>query len=110
MLNGRRGVHPNDLRKMLREEEQAHWNQLDQLLQKYTLDDLKHKSHLVKGDASTVISELVSKKQADLLIMGTVCRTGIAEFFIGNTAEKVLQRVECSVLTVKPDRFVTPVK
>ena len=34
----------------------------------------------------------------------------IAPFFIGNTAERVLQQVECSVLTVKPDRFITPVR
>ena len=41
--------------------------------------------------------------------MGTVCRTGIAGFFIGNTAESILQQVDCSVLTVKPDGFVSPV-
>jgi nucleotide-binding universal stress UspA family protein len=28
---------------------------------------------------------------------------------MGNTAESILQQVECSVLTVKPDGFVTPV-
>ena len=41
--------------------------------------------------------------------MGTLCRTGIAGFFIGNTAETVLADVHCSVLTVKPQGFVTPV-
>ncbi|NJO21650.1 MAG: universal stress protein [Sphingomonadales bacterium] len=41
--------------------------------------------------------------------MGTVTRTGIAGFLIGATAEDVLRQVDCSVLTVKPDGFVTPV-
>jgi len=41
--------------------------------------------------------------------MGTVCRTGLSGFIIGNTAEKVLSEVNCSVLTVKPEGFVTPV-
>ena len=41
--------------------------------------------------------------------MGTVCRTGLAGFFIGNTAENVLNEVNCSVLTVKPEGFITPV-
>jgi nucleotide-binding universal stress UspA family protein len=41
--------------------------------------------------------------------MGTVCRTGIAGFFIGNTAEKVLQEIDCSVLAIKPEGFETPV-
>ncbi len=41
--------------------------------------------------------------------MGTVARTGFSAFLIGNTAETILQRLECSVLAVKPDRFVSPV-
>jgi nucleotide-binding universal stress UspA family protein len=45
----------------------------------------------------------------DLVVMGTVCRTGIAGLFIGNTAELVLQQVNCSVLAVKPDGFVSPI-
>ncbi|MDJ0891306.1 MAG: universal stress protein, partial [Gammaproteobacteria bacterium] len=40
----------------------------------------------------------------------TVGRTGIPGFFIGNTAENLLSQVECSVLTVKPSGFVTPVE
>lgn len=42
--------------------------------------------------------------------MGTVCRTGAPGLLIGNTAEKILYEVDCSVLTVKPDGFVTPVR
>jgi universal stress protein E len=42
--------------------------------------------------------------------MGTVGRAGIAGLLIGNTAEKILHQVECSVMTVKPDGFVSPVK
>lgn len=41
--------------------------------------------------------------------MGTVCRTGLSGFFIGNTAEKILDEVHCSVLTVKPDGFQSPI-
>ncbi len=52
----------------------------------------------------------MNSEKADLLVMGTVCRTGVPGFFIGNTAEDVLQQVDCSVLAVKPKGFVTPVK
>jgi len=41
--------------------------------------------------------------------MGTVVRTGIEGFFIGNTAERILGQLRCSVLAVKPDGFVSPV-
>ena len=47
---------------------------------------------------------------SDQVVMGTVCRTGLAGFFIGNTAESVLQQVNCSVLVLKPEGFVSPVK
>ncbi|MGB5440863.1 MAG: hypothetical protein WBN90_14590 [Gammaproteobacteria bacterium] len=35
--------------------------------------------------------------------------TGIAVFLIGNIAEEVLDQVDCSVLMLKPEDFVTPV-
>jgi nucleotide-binding universal stress UspA family protein len=46
----------------------------------------------------------------ELLVMGTVCRTGVAGFLIGNTAEGVLDQINCSVLTLKPEGFKTPVR
>ncbi|MDH5473944.1 MAG: universal stress protein [Gammaproteobacteria bacterium] len=42
--------------------------------------------------------------------MGTVGRTGISGFFIGNTADSVLRQVDCSILAIKPEGFVTPVE
>jgi nucleotide-binding universal stress UspA family protein len=68
-----------------------------------------HRLHLVKGEPSDAIVYLVRKLRIDLLVMGTVCRTGIPGFIIGNTAERVLDTVDCSVLTVKPEGFVSPV-
>ena len=41
--------------------------------------------------------------------MGTMARAGLEGYLIGNTAETVLQRVLCFVLTVQPDGFVSPV-
>ena len=44
----------------------------------------------------------------NLLVMGTVCRTRIAGFLIGNTAEEVLSQLHCSALTDEPKNIVTP--
>lgn len=44
----------------------------------------------------------------DILVMGTIARTGIPGFMIGNTAEDILNSVDCSVLTVKPPNYVSP--
>ena len=99
-------IEMNRLLREVREEEQQH---LDALLGQHDLSDLPHKVHLVKGEARLVIPKLVRSQKIDLLVMGTVCRTGVAGLIMGNTAEDVLRRVDCSVLTVKPDGFKTPV-
>lgn len=45
----------------------------------------------------------------DLVVMGSVSRGGIAGFLVGNTAERLIDRLDCSLLTVKPDDFICPV-
>ena len=70
---------------------------------------LKPKIHLVKGDPSQQIPLMANTYNIDLIVMGTVARTGIPGFIIGNTAESILEQVKCSVLAIKPDGFVSPV-
>ena len=65
--------------------------------------------HLQRGVAATAIPEMARELAADLVIMGTVARTGIAGLLIGNTAEAVLEQLQCSVLAIKPSGFVSPV-
>lgn len=71
--------------------------------------DLKAQSHLPKGSPRWEIPALASKIEADLVVMGTVARTGISGFVMGNTAETILNQIDCSVLAIKPPGFVTPV-
>ncbi len=63
----------------------------------------------MKGAPGDKIPELAQQLNVDLVVMGTVSRTGIEGFFIGNTAEKILHNVDCSVLTVKPETFKCPI-
>ena len=63
----------------------------------------------IKGVAGDVIPDYAHEHNIDTIVMGTVGRTGVAGFFIGNTAETILGSVECSVLTVKPVEFRSPV-
>lgn len=88
---------------------EAHMNWFDELLARVPLGDLKIQRHVLKGEASDLIPRLALRKGIDVIVMGTVCRAGVPGLFIGNTAEKVLRRVSCSVLTVKPEGFVSPV-
>ena len=58
--------------------------------------------HLLKGSPDEEIPRLSRKIEADLVVIGTVARTGIAGLFIGNTAETIFNQLDCSVLAVKP--------
>ncbi len=65
--------------------------------------------HVREGVASSVIPNVEREVQADLVVMGTIARSYIPGFLIGSMAEIVLRQVNCSVLTVKPDQFVSPI-
>jgi len=66
--------------------------------------------HLLSGAPAEAIPAKAKDVDADLVVMGTVNRTGIAGLFIGNTAEAILEQLRCSVLAIKPASFETPVK
>jgi nucleotide-binding universal stress UspA family protein len=57
---------------------------------------------ILKGHAGEQIARLATEEEIDVIVMGTVCRTGIAGMLIGNTAETVLDQVTCSVVALKP--------
>lgn len=64
---------------------------------------------VAKGQPGDVIADYADSYAADVIVMGTVGRTGIGGFIMGNTAETILHRVRCAVIAVKPEGFVSPV-
>ena len=64
--------------------------------------------HLARGHPRAVIPAHVEAMGIDLLVIGTLARAGVPGLIIGNTAEDVLNAVDCSVLTVKPPGYVSP--
>ena len=61
-----------------------------------------------RGSPEKVIHDKVKAIGADVLVMGTVARTGLHGVIIGNTAENIINSLDCSVLAVKPDSFASP--
>jgi len=84
--------------------------QYDGLLQRIDLNCSKITSHFLDGAPGRMIPELAERQGADLIVMGAVRQTGVAGLFKGTTAEQILCNISCSVLTVKPAAFVSPLK
>jgi len=63
-----------------------------------------------EGAASDVIASEANRRSTDLLVMGAVSRSLLLRPVIGNTAERVIDHVECDVLVIKPAGFKSRVK
>ncbi len=110
LRSGRSPLPKLEVDRHVRMARKEHKEWLSELLANYDFTDLAARVHLVKGEPGDVIPSMAYKKSVELIVMGTVARTGIPGFLIGNTAEKTLNKVDCSVLAVKPASFTTPVK
>lgn len=91
--------------KVLAEIKHTHLQSMSKLLLSQNLENISYRSHVLKGAPADVIIKSAKRFDADLIVMGTVGRIGIPGFFIGNTAETVLNKTSCSVLALKPRGF-----
>lgn len=67
------------------------------------------KVHFSTEPPDAAILHCVEKNDIDLLVMGTIGRTGIPGIITGNIAERLLPQVPCSLLAIKPPGFESPV-
>ncbi|TMM46424.1 universal stress protein UspE [Colwellia ponticola] len=65
-------------------------------------------THVEEGLPEAVIEAVASKIDAELVILGTIGRTGISAALIGNTAEHVIDQLNCDVLALKPEGYISP--
>ena len=61
--------------------------------------------HLVEGRPNEVIPRTAKRERCSIVAMGVVSRSGLKRFFIGNTAEFVMDAVTADILVVKPPDF-----
>lgn len=103
------GISSDEVDRMARAEFDATKEMLQRLASHYPGIDPDSQLHLIKGEARHVITEFALDRRMDLIVMGTVGRTGVPGFLIGNTAESIINQVACSVLAIKPPGFETPI-
>lgn len=110
MLKGPRFKMSNeevtDIKEKMSKERLEH---LESLLSSCHIDTKAEQIHLVEGKIVSTIHYIINKLDIDVLVMGSLGRSGIPGLFIGNKAETVLSTINCTVLTIKPDGFTSPV-
>jgi nucleotide-binding universal stress UspA family protein len=75
--------------------------QLDKLLAKAKQAGVRAKGFVLEGSAHEQIARFARSKHADLLVMGTHGRSGLAKLFLGSVAGRVVAAAPCPVLTVR---------
>jgi len=75
--------------------------QLDKLLAKAKQAGVRAKGFVLEGSAHEQIVRFARSKHADLLVMGTHGRSGLAKLFLGSVAGRVVAAAPCPVLTVR---------
>ena len=95
--------------QLFNKNESARRDWLQGLLDNYELGEIDCHRQVLHGPSESTLTNFVNENEIDLVVMGTLRRTGIPGFLIGSTAEYVLGRVNCSVLTKKSSGFQTPV-
>ncbi|MDO4429877.1 MAG: universal stress protein UspE [Lonepinella koalarum] len=61
-------------------------------------------THVREGFPEEVIPQVAKELEAELVVLGTVGRTGLSAALLGNTAEHVISRLKCNLLAIKPTK------
>lgn len=91
-----------DLDSLKKEVNDFNQERLSGLVEEHNIT--KESLHIIEGLAEERIPQITQQIDAQIVVMGTVCRTGLSGAFMGNTAERVLTRLQCEVLALKPPK------
>ncbi|MEM7284337.1 MAG: universal stress protein [Pseudomonadota bacterium] len=107
LLAHRLAVNPELLGDSLNEidksMEKEHQQALDDLLRQNAIS--KSTNHLLSGDPSRVLPDVADGLSASMVVMGAVSRKPVQRVFLGSTAERVMDRLSCDLLVIKPNWF-----
>jgi nucleotide-binding universal stress UspA family protein len=98
-----------EVQQMKEQLEHEGRNNVCRILESAQIEPRHDHIHIKEGKTDEVIEKALKNLQIEVLVLGTIGRSGIPGLLIGNTVEKLLARVQCSVLAVKPDDYESPV-
>lgn len=102
------GVSPSvrpEVHEWIREVREAEQEQLNKLADQVRHLGTKVHAILKEGTPFLEILKTAGEIPADLIVLGTHGRTGLAHVLMGSVAERVVRKALCPVFTVKPRAF-----
>lgn len=75
--------------------------ELDELAETLRGEGLEVEALAVEGYPPQVIVDTAENRDVDLIAMGTHGRTGLSHLLLGSTAERVVQKASCPVITIR---------
>ncbi|MEZ6053557.1 MAG: universal stress protein [Planctomycetaceae bacterium] len=104
-----RRIARRDFNEMLNQRREHVEALFDEFLKSHGRNCRDPDIQLLKDDPVFAIPSFVKEQSVDLIVMGTLARSSLMGLLIGNTAERILGEINCSVLAIKADCFVSPI-
>ncbi len=99
------GLDTGAMSRIAEEQRLLAQRELDKIVGRLRDGGLKARSLLRVGAPFLEVIHAAQAEGADLIVMGTHGRTGLAHVLMGSVAERVVQKAPCAVLTIRhPDR------
>ena len=99
------GLDTGAMGRIAEEQRLLAQRELDKIVGRLRDGGLKARSLLRVGAPFLEVINAAQSEAADLIVMGTHGRSGLAHVLMGSVAERVVQKSPCAVLTVRhPDR------
>ena len=87
--------------------EASQWlREFDEFLQRFDFRDVTWTKKIARGDPAHEIVTMAQETNADVIVMGSVGRTGLPYVLMGSTAVKVARRLPCSLLTLRREQVL----
>ena len=109
LTSGRTRIPNQALKTMRKQAEARASDHLNNSLLAQELTGVAYQAHLLHGHVGEILPSFIEKEAVDLVVMGSLTRTGIAGLISGSTAEQIFHSAGCAVLVIKPPNFVSPI-
>jgi universal stress protein E len=96
-------TNPGELEKTLAAMEEAAFEALGKVAEPLGIPGTH--LHVVGRHPTDAVLEVATETGSQIVALGSISRSGVDRFLIGNTAEALIDRLECDILVVKPPTF-----